>query len=207
MPGRNADNIFKLIYDQIYAKLPSLSGGKVPVVQSSTPPIEAGTAFIGRSGVKAFKFSQSFTRPNTITAYSANDAVTDSESSPTILTQDLASFGAVAGQFIVITNIQIVLSVPNSTANLQAWVFAGTFAGTNDNAALSIDDTTVQSGGHCISMPNSFSTALNTKLQADPGQYVMQLVGTSLYATLQTPSGYTPTAQAVYTLIIGGYLL
>lgn len=35
MPGRNANNILKLIYD----KLPSLSGGKIPVVLASEADI------------------------------------------------------------------------------------------------------------------------------------------------------------------------
>lgn len=210
----------------ILAKFPDQSSGKVPVIGPVTdaelraadvkvtldgeaPILGAGTAFIGRSGAKAFKFSQSFTRLASATPYSAGDAVNNSDSAPAIMSQDLASFGAVAGQFLVITNCQVVLSIKNTTANLDAYIFNSTFAATNDNAELSIDDTTAKSGGHVIRMDNNYSTALNTKLQCTPGMWVMVLAAadTKLYAALQTPSGYTPSASAEYTLIIDGYLL
>jgi hypothetical protein len=192
----------------VLAKFPDQVSSRVPVVIGTELPL--GTKFIGRSGAVAFKFLQSFTRLNSATPYSPGDVVNNSDTAPAILSQDLTAFGAALSQFILITNVQVVSSVKNVLANLTAYIFSQTFDATADNLELSIDDATVASGGHVVALPNVYCTALNTKLQADPGQYIMQLAaaGTpTLFVALQTPSGYTPSNSEVYTVIINGYLL
>lgn len=175
---------------------------------SVDPSTATNQLLLLRPGAKGFTFSQSFTRPNTVTPYTAGDAISDSESSPTILSQDLAGFGVTAGHHLLITNVRVILSIKNTTAAVDVWISNKSFSATNDNSELSIDDTTAINGGHVISCPNSKSTALNTILESDPGQWKMKMDADSiLRVAVQASSGFTPSALAVYTVIIDGIIL
>jgi hypothetical protein len=178
---------------------------------SGTFSLGASTNFIGRSGAVCFKASTNFTRPANTTQYTLNDAITDSTSIPTIMSFDLASFGAVVGQFFCITNARVISSVKPTSAQLLAnlWVFMTTFTATNDNSELSIDDTTTQSGGLVIPCGNGYQTALNHRCVSDSGQWIGKLASndTKLFFTLQDASGYTPQSGERFDVMIEGMLL
>jgi hypothetical protein len=171
----------------------------------------SSTNFIGRSGAVCFKATANFTRPSNTIQYSLNDAITNSTSAPAIMSFDLASFGAVVGQFFCITNARIVSSVKPTSAQLSAnlWVFMNTFTATNDNAELSIDDATAQSGGIVIPCGNGYQTALNHRCLSDSGQWIGKLASadTKLYFTLQDAGAYTPQADERFDVVIEGMLL
>lgn len=171
--------------------------------------IDAGTNFIGRTGAAGFKILQTFTRPNDITAYTAGDAITNSTSSPAIMSQDLAVYGATAARFLAITNARVVSSVKGSGLSCNIWIFPATFSATNDNSELSIDDTTAALGGIVIPCNNNYTTAVNSRAVSDPGYWECQLgaASTTLYFCLQAVNGYTPTANEVFTVIMEGFFL
>ena len=171
--------------------------------------VPAGTAFIGRSGLTGFKVLQTFTRPGDTNAYTALDAITNSTSSPAIMSQDLASFGATAGRFLVITNARVISSVKGSGLSANIHIYPASFTATNDNAELSIDDTTAALGGITIPCLNNYTTALNARAVSDPGWWQMQLgaASTTIYFALQATSAYTPANAEVFTVVMQGFFL
>lgn len=157
--------------------------------------------------VSGFKFSQSFTRPADTIAYTSNDAITNSTTAPSILSQDLASFGATAGQFLVVTNARVVSSVKGSGFMCNIHIYPVTFTATNDNSELNITDAVAETGGLVIPCLNNNTTASNAKAVSDPGWWEMQLTDTTIYVTLESYSSYTPTGGEKFTVIIEGFLL
>lgn len=175
-------------------------------VEGATP---AGTGFIGRTGMTGFKILQSFTRPSDGNAYIALDAITNSTSAPAIMSQDLASFGATVGRFLVITNARVISSVKGSGLSCNIWMAPATFAATNDNAEFSLDDTTAALGCLVIPCNNNYTSALNARAVSDPGWWEMQLgaASTTVYFGLQAAAGYTPASGEVFTAVIEGFFL
>ena len=175
-------------------------------VEGATP---AGTAYIGKTGMVGFKILQSFTRPSDGNAYTAGDAICNSTSSPAIMSQDLAAFGATVGRFLVITNARVISSIKGSGLSANICIFPATFAATNDNAELSIDDTTAALGGLVIPCNNNYTLAVNARAVSDPGWWEMQLgaASTTLYWCLQAAAGYTPTSGEVFTVVMEGFFL
>lgn len=195
------------------------SGSPVPV-SFPTPPtvnvgsISAGTNFIGRTGTVGFKALANFTRPNNTTPYTADaigtagDAISDSTA---ILNFDLSTFGAVVGQLFMITNARVVSSVKpaGSILNANIHIYSKAFTVTTDNAELSIDNTTAETGGISIPCLNTFQTALNSKCVSDAGEWMGKLdsADTKIYFTLQAVNAYIPVANEVFTVILEGVLL
>ena len=157
---------------------------------------------------RGFRCSQSFTRPSDTTAYSANDAISNSTSAPMVLSQALSAREADYGRYIVITNVRVVSSVKGSGLYCNVHIAPATFTATNDNSELSIDDATAATG-IVISCVNNYTTALNTRVTSDPGWWEMKLGSTSatIYWCLQAVGAYTPASGEVFTVIIEGFFL
>jgi hypothetical protein len=172
-------------------------------------PTPAGTLFTGRTGMVGFKILQSFTRPSDGNAYIALDAISNSTSAPVIMSQDLAAFGATVGRFLVITNARVISSTKGSGLVANICIFPATFAATNDNAELSIDDVTAALGGLVIPCNNNYTLAVNSRAVSDPGWWEMQLgaASTTVFFALQAASGYTPTSGEVFTIVMEGFFL
>lgn len=153
----------------------------------------------------AFRATANFTRPGDTNAYAQYDAITNSTSAPTVLT--LAIPGAAAGDFVDVRNVRVNTSTKPTGTKLSANVFLGkaTFTGTNDNAELSIDDTTAL-GGAWVPCANQFQTALNYRVSSDPVSMLIELAEANLFATLQANSAWAPGNADVITLTIEGYL-
>jgi len=152
-----------------------------------------------------FQAEGSFTRPGDTNAYAQFDAITNSTSSPSILT--LAITGADAGDFIDIRNVRLNTSTKPSGTRLLANVFLGraSFTATNDNAELSIDDTTASAGAY-VQLTNQFQTALNFRVASDPVSMLMQLSSGSVFAAIQANNAWAPGNADVLTLVVEGYL-
>jgi hypothetical protein len=153
----------------------------------------------------AFRAVATFNRPGDTTAYAQFDAISNSTSAPT--TPELAIAGAAAGDFIDVRNVRLNTGTKPTGTVLTANVFLGqtTFTATNDNAELSIDDTTAESG---IWVPcvNSFRTALNYRVASDPVSMLMQLSSGSVFAAIQANSAWAPGNADKVTLVVEGFL-
>jgi hypothetical protein len=153
----------------------------------------------------AFRAVATFNRPGDTAAYAQFDAISNSTSAPT--TPVLAIAGAASGDFIDVRNVRLNTSTKPSGTVLTANVFLGatTFTATNDNAELSIDDTTAESG-IWIPLANSFRTALNYRVASDPVSMLMQLSSGSVFAAIQANSAWAPGNADKITLVVEGYL-
>lgn len=127
------------------------------------------------------------------------------------LCYDLAADGAVNGQMYQITNARVISSVKGTSLDLNSniWMFNTIFSGTLDNAALSIDDTTAQTGGIVIPCINTYRNALNHRCTSDPGAWKGKLAAndTKLFFNLQASNAYTPQSGEVLTVVLEGDLL
>lgn len=158
--------------------------------------------------VARFNAIGSFTRPADTTAYAVGDAVTNSTSAPTVL--QLTIPGAVNGQAYVITEAKVISSNKGATLPLfNLYLFKTTFAATNDNAALAIDQTTYESGGIVVALTEQSSVSAYSRVVATGLNYVRALDAndTKLYATLQAANAYTPASGEKLTVVLYGYLL
>lgn len=167
-----------------------------------------GTSSI-TTGMTGFKILQSFTRPANVTAYTALDAISNSTSEPTILSQDLAAQGASVGRFLVVTNAMVISSVKGTGLTCNVVMFPAAFTATNDNSELSIDDTTAALGGLVIPCQTNYTLGVNARAVSDPGWWQMQLgaASTTVYFALQAVSAYTPASEEVFTVVIEGFFL
>jgi hypothetical protein len=178
------------------------AAGEIPVAIGSAVP--AGTNLIGKTGYKLVKVSANFTRPSDTNVYAVGDAVSNSTSSPTVFQLDLGAAGAVAGQGIEIRRLAVVSSVKQSTLPLfNVFLSATTFTATNDNAALDIDDATMNLNGAWLTCDVQNYTASNSRVDyiAQPQAMVLAAADTKLYGTLQVTNAYTPVSAEVFYVL------
>ena len=193
----------------------SPSGGLIPLIcdadgrlyvegQIALDELPAGTKLIGKTGYQLKRISTSFLRPGDTAQYAIGDAITNSTSAPTVFSLDLATIGAVAGQSIEIRKLAIVSNIKQATLPLiSVFLSSVTFAATNDNAALSIDDTTMEQGGSFFACDVQNSTALNARCAyiGPPQPMVLAAADTKLYGALQAANAYTPGSEEKFTVI------
>ena len=173
-------------------------------IKKITDALPAGTNRIGQTGYTLRRVSTSFVRPSDTTPYATGDAVTNSTSSPTVFQLDLSSVGAVNGQSVEIRKIAIVSSTRQATLPLfNVYLSATTFAATNDNAALDIDDTTMEAGGAWFACDEQNFTVSNSRVAKSNTNCPMILAAadTKFYGVLQAANAYTPVSGEKFTII------
>jgi hypothetical protein len=184
--------------------------GKVSIDQTTdgtTNKVQAVNAILEKKE-KPFRGTAYFSRPADANAYTTLDAITNSTSSPAIMTMDLSSFGVLAGDFIAITNVRIIESTKLSGANVNVWIFPSSFTSTNDNAELALSDAEAQVGGIVVPCLNLYTTANNSRMVSDSGLWIMQIIsGTSIYIALQAASNFTPGNNSRYDVFVEGVIL
>lgn len=89
--------------------------------------------------------STDITRPSDTTAYTANDALSNSTSSPTSGGFTLTGAGRISGGSGIITDVIVTSSNPAATAMQgEVWIFDTSVTNINDNAAFAISDSEVK---------------------------------------------------------------
>jgi hypothetical protein len=174
------------------------------------PSLSTGTNQVGKFGYTLKKISTNFTRPTDITAYAVGDAITNSTSAPVVFQLDLATLGAVAGQSYEIRKVAIVSSAKQSTLPfINVYMSGVTFTATNDNAALDIDDTTMEAGGCWFTCDEQNYTASNSRVAKSNANAPMILASadTKIYGTLQAANAYVPVSGEKFTIIVWVALL
>lgn len=150
------------------------------------------------------RISTSFNRPGDTVTYSIGDSISNSTSAPVPFELDLSTIGAVAGQPIEIRKLAVVSSIKQSLLPLvNVFLSSVTFSATNDNAALSIDDTTMELGGSWFNCDLQNSTLLNSRVAysglAQP--LVLAAADTKLYGVMQAANAYVPGDSEKFTII------
>ena len=185
---------------------------KAPLLDPATGAMKTADPIVAAklSGVLkvepvAFRATATFSRPGDTQAYAQYDAISSSTSAPAVI--ELVITGAASGDYIDIRNVRVNTSTKPTGTKLSANVYISptTFAATNDNAELSIDDTTAESGTW-IACGNQYQTALNFRAGSDPVSMLMQLSGGSVFAALQANSAWAPGNADKITLVVEGFL-
>lgn len=139
--------------------------------------------------------SAAFTRPSDTTAYAAQDAVSNSTSSPTILTfANAARF--TGGSGLILSARHLKNSTTTASANFRLYLYRASVAAVNDNAQfpllwanrairLGFIDFTHTTQGTGSDSSSALATFVNLPFVA---------TGTSLFGQLQATAAYTPTS-------------
>lgn len=152
-----------------------------------------------------------FSRPANTTAYAAGDAVTDSTSTPTVITFTDCARGD--GRSGIITAITMVDSANQSTkGSFELWLFDTTFTPDNDNAVFTptdaelytllpngvvpltltyVGDATSGAGGNAV-----YTTEVRIP-------FVPVLTSRDLYGGLVVRNAYTPISSERFDFTLG----
>lgn len=171
---------------------------------ASSPVVIASDQTAVKTCYKLVKVTTTVTRPSDTTAYAIGDAITNSTSAPVVFQLDIGAAGAANGDALEIRKFAIVSSIKQSTLPLiNAFLAPATFTGTNDNAALDIDDTTMNSGGSWFNCTTQNFTASNARVEyiSPPQPFVLAAADTKIYGELQAGNAYTPGSAEVFTII------
>lgn len=155
---------------------------------------------------RPFEVSTNFTRPANTTAYAQYDAISNSTSSPTILT--FSSVGASNGQTVMLTEIEIISSAAQATLpEFNLWLLNETTTATNDNSALDITDADRDHGQTALKIDNKFKNASNSRVNTLSIAKQIKLASDSqdLYGLLQANNAYTPISGEIFHIILRGY--
>lgn len=180
-----------------------------PVSAAKPLPIapQASEAHLGEVGGRTRQITTTLTRPADTTAYAAGDAVTDSTSSPTVIT--FASAARVNNGSGTIIGATCVDSANQATkAQLELWLFDTTATPDNDNAAFTptdaelltivgvipfnvwyVGDATSGAGGNAVSVAANLSLA-----------YQCGAASTSLFGLVVVRNAYTPVSAEQFSI-------
>lgn len=149
--------------------------------------------------------SVEITRPADTTAYTANDAVNTSTSSPTFIT--FANAVRTASGTAYITKARLVTNQLGCTAQFRLWLFsANTATLTNDNTALAImyADAAIRLG--YIDFPalaaEGGGTDCATAQVIDIRMKIAGDASKAVYGLLETKTGFTPASGQKFTVIL-----
>lgn len=140
-----ADDIGGVLYQRIKIAIGAdgsgadIAGDTTNGIDVDVTRVAAGENFLGFVGSKQKTVSTNFTRPADTTAYAAGDAVTNSTSSPAILTFDAVA-RANAGSGVIIGAVLIDSANQATKGQFELWLYDTSFSADNDNAAFTPSD-------------------------------------------------------------------
>lgn len=157
---------------------------------------------MGISTNAAYTSSASVTRPADVLAYTALDVVSNSTSTPTVLT--FPEIGPTYGTIIIRTaTFRVdVASVPSGMGAFRLHLYTSSPTAIADNAAFNLisADRAKYAGFIEFATPTDIGDTLWS--QVDNINRQVRLSDGSLYGILQTVGAFTPTSGAVKTLNI-----
>ena len=164
----------------------------------AAPALAAGEAHVGEVGGKGAVVSAAFARPNDVTAYASKDAVSDSTSSPTVLTfTNLARVNAGTGYIV---KARIMTDQSTNVARYRLHLYNVAPTAINDNAAWTllwanraarigyVDFDGCQTEGTGSDCANAVNTTVRLHFAAAAGVR-------TLYGLLETLDAFTPAAN------------
>lgn len=169
--------------------------------------IAAGESHLGQVGGRSIIVSSSVTRPADTTAYAAGDAVTNSTSSPTVITFDGVT--RITNGSGVITAASMIDSANQSTKGIfELWLFSTSATPDNDNSAFTptdgetealigvipfnvcyVGDATAGAGGNCVYPVTGLSIPFVAASSTD-----------DIYGLIVVRNAYTPVSAEKFTL-------
>lgn len=198
------------------------AGGDLGIVamarRTDTPANQSGTdgdweplqVSAGKLWVSPLGFPVSIqtdvTRPADTTAYSINDAISDSTSAPTSGGFTLSGICRKSGGSVLITD---AIFTSSNAGSLQAevWIFNQSVTNINDNTAFAVSDTEIKT---CVAkIPFAFESAGNNGFFHAQNLNILATASGSanLRFLLRAKNAYTPTSAEVFTVIVKGIQL
>lgn len=172
-----------------------LSGG---TAVSSSNPLPVG----GKSVTSTYAFA----RPADTTAYSANDVIADSESSPTIIS--LANIARAVGGQSYIVKARVLTDQKTCTARMRLSLFQTEPKPLNDNAPKTRlwDDRVISLGSidfdPMTTEDATNSTAASAMWTNAPINIVCDAASTTIYGILSTLDAFTPESLQQFYIAI-----
>lgn len=162
-------------------------------------------------GLSGFNFdtgaSVNFTRPNNTTAYAAGDAISDSTSSPTVIT--FSNIGSKNGDVLLLYEAIVMNSSAAGLPNLNLWLFNTAPTPVNDNATLTLTDSENTQCIAVIPITVQSSTNANSRAEASNLQRILKLGENTkdLWALLEANGTYSPLANEIFNISLKGRVL
>jgi hypothetical protein len=167
--------------------------------------IAAGETHIGKVGGNMTTAAVTLTRPANTTAYTAKDAVSNSTSSPTVLTfSDLARVNAGSGYIV---KARLMTNQSTNTARYRLHLFDTAPTAINDNAAYTllwanratrigyVDFAACQTEG-------SGSDAANSRNDTVRLPFVCASASRAVYGLLETLDAFTPASGQLFYIAL-----
>lgn len=156
---------------------------------------------VGRSA------SANFTRPNDTNPYGAGDVVCNSTSAPAVMT--FSNVGPAAGGEVWITAVDLridVAAIPAGMTRMRLHLYNAAPTPINDNAAYDLPSGDRAKYLGFIDLPDPVDNGATLWSSTEELYYQVRkqvtLASANLYGILMTVGAYTPTAQAVKTVVI-----
>ena len=155
----------------------------------------------------------SFSRPADTTQYAAGDAVSDSTSSPTVLSFENITDKAQGA--ILIQEVLVTSSANESTLpKFNLWLFDAEPTAINDNAAFTLTDAENNTVQAVIALDSdnadtrAYTATNNSRMEGTNRQRIIRLgTNTTLYGLLEVTNAYTPVSGETFTITLKGLIL
>lgn len=180
----------------------SLPAGTNNIGDVDIASIDAGETHIGEVGGRMNSASPSFSRPADTTAYAAKDAVSDSTSSPTVLSFDLARVAAGSGYIV---RALLITNQSTCTARFRLHLFRTSPTAINDNSPQTLLWANRTASASYI----DFSACATEGTGSDCAQSLNDTVrlpvifaggSTTIYGLLETLDAFTPASGQSFTI-------
>lgn len=149
--------------------------------------------------------STDITRPADTTAYAANDALSNSTSSPTSGGFTLSGICRKSGGSVLITDVIVTTSNDASTLlQGEVWIFNQSVTNINDNAAFAVSDSEIKT---CVAkVPFALEDAGNNGFYHSQNLSILATASGSadLRFLVRVKNAYTPANAEVITVIVKG---
>lgn len=145
--------------------------------------------------------STDITRPADTTAYTANDALSNSTSAPTSGGFTFTSAARISGGSGIITDVIVGSSNPAATAlQGEVWIFDTSVTNINDNAAFAISDTEVKTLVGVIAFTMETGTNNNWAQVRNLSLGFTCVGSANLRFLVKVKNAYTPASSEVITV-------
>lgn len=208
-----ADDVSSVFYQRVKISIggdgsaADIAGDTTNGIDVDVTRLPAGEIFLGFVGSKQVTVSANFTRPADTTTYAAGDAVTNSTSSPSVMT-----FNSVAranqGAGVIIGAVLIDSAAQTLKGQFELWLYDTTFSADNDNAAFTpsdgetetligvipflvpyVGDATSGAGGNCVFPVGNLSIPFNCGASSD-----------DIFGQLVVRNAYVPVSGEKFTV-------
>jgi hypothetical protein len=154
--------------------------------------------------------SATLIRPNDTAPYGAADVINTSTSAPTVLEFDFGTDAAGATLMLTYAALQIAVNaIPAGMGYFKLHGYSSSPTAIADNAAFNLPsgDRAKHLKWIQLNAPEDLGDTIKSVNDTLTTQITLAEGSSKLYAQLETPNAYTPTASVVKTITLAGYIM